>query len=1213
VQAVGIPFISDTVTDVKLNDVASKLGLRNGQLRLGTGETDLLIGIDQAKLHVGETRQSGNLVARHSPLGWVVFGEMPGNNGKTSQVHHVRFVAPVDLTDFWTTETMGVAVKPCCCEVGKLSQVERAEGKLIEDSCQKIGNQWLIPYPWKEDPKHLPDNKEQAVKKLEATERRLLKNPDHAKAYNQQMVEMEQLGFSRKLTEKEEREYDGPVHYVSHHEVLKPDSKSTPVRIVFNASSSFHGHKLNDYWMKGPDLLNDLFGVVLRFRENQTAIMADISKMYHRILIPESDQQVHRFLWRNLEVHRKPDTYVKQVLTFGDKPAPSMAQTALKKTADESKENYPEAARVITDNTYMDDICDSVTTVEKAEQLTEDIDTVLAKGGFQVKGWLSNHIRKDESKATPNQQCMKSIEGGTSNEKVLGIAWDNAQDKLRFQVKEDLVHTKSSVSSKSEEMTKRSILSRIARIFDPIGLTAAFLVRTKIGMQQLWKKGFDWDEELPPSVQEQWYSLFKEMSQLNDISFERCLTPSSAIGQPTLCIFSDASLEAFGAVAYVRWLLENGKFDVRFIAAKSRVAPLKELTIPRLELQGAVLASRLYKSILKESRFQFEKAILFVDSRIVLSWICSEARRFKPFVSARVGEIQENTDPSQWKYIPGEMNVADDISRGIPVQDLTKRWQRGPEFLRQQEDEWPQQPLKQPTTSREAKEEQEFRKAKKVLSVAEKPDSPIDCKKFSCWRKLIRVTAYVKRYVWNLRVRCQKTPATQADIRCDHLSPNELREAENYWINESQKELTDRLRKGEMKNLSPYTDEEGVVRVGGRVDRASISFETRHPALLPRKHWISYLITRHVHRCGHTGVAATVAKIKRKYWIPRAHTLAKTVKFRCVLCRKLEAKLESQVMADLPIARLKPFTPPFYNSSVDYFGPFYVKVGRNKSTKHYGILFTCMNTRAVHLEMAVDYSTMEFLQALRRFLSLRGQPALMLSDNGSQLVGAENELKEMVKNWDVAKLREFSAERGMKWQFITPTAPHQNGCTEALVKSCKRALKKAIGDQKLAPFELYTYFLEVANLINERPIGRVPNDPDDGSYICPNDILLGRSSSHIPQGPFRETRNPRHRVEFIQRIVDSFWKCWMRDVFPALVPRKKWNTDKRDVKVGDVVIVKDTNAVRGNWTVGKVIKVYPGQDGKIRNTMVKTSTSTYERPITKLVVIYPAEGYEEEL
>jgi hypothetical protein len=322
---------------------------------------------------------------------------------------------------------------------------------------------------------------------------------------------------------------------------------------------------------------------------------------------------------------------------------------------------------------------------------------------------------------------MKSIEGGTNCEKVLGIAWDNAQDKLRIQVSEDLACKESTTSSKPGELTKRSILSRIARIFDPIGLTAAFLVRAKIGMQQLWKKGLDWDEELPSVLQEQWYSLFKEMSQLNEISFERCLTPSTAIGPPTLCIFSDASLEAFGAVAYVRWMLENGKFDVRFIAAKSRVAPLKELTITGLELQGAVLASRLYKSILKESCFQFEKAILFVDSRIVLSWICNEARRFKPFVSARVGEIQENTDPSQWRHIPRELNVADDISRGIPAQDLTKRWQRGPEFLQQREEEWPQEPL----TSIKSNEEHELRKAQKVLSVADKKAPPINCKKFS--------------------------------------------------------------------------------------------------------------------------------------------------------------------------------------------------------------------------------------------------------------------------------------------------------------------------------------------------------------------------------------------------------------------------------------------------------------------------------------------------
>jgi len=312
------------------------------------------------------------------------------------------------------------------------------------------------------------------------------------------------------------------------------------------------------------------------------------------------------------------------------------------------------------------------------------------------------------------------------------------------------------------------------------------------------------------------------------------------------------------------------------------------------------------------------------------------------------------------------------------------------------------------------------------------------------------------------------------------LSPQEIQHAENHWIKESQKSLSDRLRKGELKKLSPYTDSDGIVRVDNRADKALFSYETRHPALLPREHWISLLITRHIHQCGHTAVAATVAKTRERFWILQAHDLAKTVKFRCVFCREMQAMTESQVMADLPECRLAPFTPPFYYTSYDYFGPCHVKVGRNKTAKYYGVIFRCLNTRAVHLEFAVDYSTMEFIQVLRRLLAVRGQPSLMISDNGTQFVGAERELKEMIRGWDTEKLREVSAERGMQWKFTTPASPHQNGCAEALVKSCKLALKKVIGAQVLTPFELYTCLLEVANLVNQRPIGRIPNDPDDG-------------------------------------------------------------------------------------------------------------------------------------
>ena len=486
--------------------------------------------------------------------------------------------------------------------------------------------------------------------------------------------------------------------------------------------------------------------------------------------------------------------------------------------------------------------------------------------------------------------------------------------------------------------------------------------------------------------------------------------------------------------------------------------------------------------------------------------------------------------------------MADDVSRGIAAQSLVERWQHGPKFLRLPENEWPQDS----STVHQPEVQGECRKVHHVCAQTTS-EHPINCQKFSSWRKLVRVTAYTLRLVWNLRARCHNRPQEKNEMKARDgpLSPQELQHAENHWIKESQKSPSNRLRKGELKKLSPYTDSDGIVRVGSRADKALVSYETRHPALLPKEHWISLLITRHIHQCGHTAVAATVAKTRKRFWILQAHDLAKTVKFRCVFCREMQAMTESQVMADLPECRLAPFTPPFYYTSCDYFGPCHVKVGRNKTAKYYGVIFTCLNTRAVHLELAVDYSTIEFIQVLRRFFAVREQPSLMISDNGTQFVGAERELKEMIRGWDTEKDCVSFQQKGE----CSGNLPHRHlhirtDVRKPLVKSCKLALKKAIGAQVLTPFELYTYLLEVVNLVNQRPIGRIPNDPDDGSYLCPNDILLGRASSHVPQGPFRETKNPRLRVEFVQKIVDSFWKRWTRDVFPSLIQRKKWNAER---------------------------------------------------------------------
>ncbi|XP_063952062.1 uncharacterized protein LOC135153434 [Lytechinus pictus] len=649
---------------------------------------------------------------------------------------------------------------------------------------------------------------------------------------------------------------------------------------------------------------------------------------------------------------------------------------------------------------------------------------ILADGGFKVKGWTSNIQLKGPEANETEKTMMESL----AEEKVLGVFWDREKDEFSYRVKVDKFMDK--------RLTKRIILSQVARIFDPIGYTAPFVIRAKIGLQQLWENGYDWDAVLPDECQLEWKRFFQEMEELKEVTFERCLTPKEAVGKPLLCIFSDASMHAFGACAYLRWEMDGGGYMTRFVAAKSRVAPLKPLTVPRLELQAAVLASRLYKTILEELRIEIEDVILMTDSTIALSWIRGRAKTFKTFVATRVGEIQTSTDPSKWRHISGESNIADVLSRGLKASELVGSWQRGPDFLQKSAFDWPDE-----VKVREdlPDVEKERRNEKTVLNVSQSYHL-IDYERFSNWRKLVRVAALGIKFVKKLKARRQN----QEKETSIEITPTELDDGEKYIIRDVQNGMESRIKKGELKSLSPFIDDYGIIRVGGRIDKAITSFKQKHPALLPYGHHVSRLITRHVHETSHSGVAATMAKIRLKYWILHGHKLAKTVKYRCTRCRVFQHKTETQQMSDLPKERLAPSTPPFHFTSCDYLGPLTVKVGRNKTAKYYGVIFTCLNTRAVHLELAVDCSTMEFMQVLRRFFSIRGQSTMIMSDNGTQFIGAERELRKMMEGLSDNELKDFCAERGTTWKFVTPGAPHQNGCAESLVKSCKHALKKGV-------------------------------------------------------------------------------------------------------------------------------------------------------------------------
>ena len=430
---------------------------------------------------------------------------------------------------------------------------------------------------------------------------------------------------------------------------------------------------------------------------------------------------------------------------------------------------------------------------------------------------------------------------------------------------------------------------------------------------------------------------------------------------------------------------------------------MRELTIPQLELQATVLAARLHQTIREESRLKCEKAILFTDSKIVYSWVRGIPRSYKPFVSARISEIQNKTDPNQWQHIPGNDNVADDVSRGISAQELKGRWTRGPEFLQVNKSERPQE-----VTPQETPNDHSERRKEKLCAVAAKVEEVIDVNEFSKWRRLVRVTARILRLAEKIKLRKYEQGGRQGP-----LSPEELRKAEVFWIKKAQEALHGCYKKGEFASFSPFIDDKGIIRVGGRVDAALVLYDTKHLILLPSNHRVSFLITRHAHMHGHLEVAATTAKVRVKYWILKGNKLSKNVKRECVFCKQLAHQTETQIMAALPQHRLAPYTPPFFHSSRDYFGPNNVRIGRNKTDKYYGVIFTCLNTRAVHLEMAVDLSTMDFLQVLRRFFSIRGYPATVLSDNGSQMVGAERELRRLIEGLDNDQLRQFNAEKGI--------------------------------------------------------------------------------------------------------------------------------------------------------------------------------------------------------
>ncbi|XP_072046826.1 uncharacterized protein [Amphiura filiformis] len=853
---------------------------------------------------------------------------------------------------------------------------------------------WSLPdrITLKDHNKKFPNNRQQAEVRAAHLKKRFSKNPEFHADYKSVVNDMINKEYAQKVPEEEEIGESGRTWYIPHHGVYHP--RKNKLRVVYDCAVNYMGHSLNKELLQGTDLTSSLVGVMLRFRQECIAVTADIEN----------------------------------------------------------------------------DMLRSVKSEEKAVDLVSDLKKACKDGGFNLTKWTSNS--RTVLQSIPEEDRSKDmalVDLDTENlptERVLGMLWSPEADKFGYQI-----------TVKDRPPTRRGILSVVSSVYDPLGFISPAILPAKQLMQELCKLKIGWDEEIPGAHLRMWQQWIAELPKLEHLTVDRCYKPPhfGKVKSTQLHHFSDASLKGYGTVSYLRSENEDGDIHCALVIAKARVAPVKQVTVPRLELNASTVAVRVNTMIQHELDIPINKTVFWTDSMTVLRYINNEAARFKTFVANRLGVIHDGSHASQWRYVPTKDNPADDSSRGLSIDQLltTDRWLKGPKFLWSGEEEWPAcqdigqgvqeddmevkkvnvmmvQDGKETKSQKEetvvnVKDDDEV-KGKKVKDRVEDEMNGVEMlmKHFSSWYRLKKAIAWILKVKKQLIQRSRErkkahlsTKDSNASQPSDKdqeqktqkgciqpLTVSDMQDAEKAAIGIAQRKAFPQeiailksktsspgSRRGKdgvklkkissISKLNPFV-KDGLLRVGGRLARAAMPEDEKFPVILPKESCITDLVMREIHEVtGHGGRNHMLSRLQRRFWI------------------KTESKGREQQMADLPRSRVNPEEAPFTRVGVDYFGPVEVKRGRSV-VKRYGMVFTCLAVRAIHIEKADTLETDSCICAIRRFIARRGQVKEVWSDNGTNLVGAKRELQEQIRKWNQAQIHSELLQDHVDWRFNPP-------------------------------------------------------------------------------------------------------------------------------------------------------------------------------------------------
>ena len=1130
---------------------------------------------------------------------------------------------PPSMDEFWKLETIGITPP---------DKVEDNDGVMrhFNETITKVDGRYQVTWPWRDEEVKLPENFELSLRRLKSLHKRMVDSPELLQRYDSIIKDQLEKGLIERV--KEESEQGERRHYIPHHAVFTPEKETTKVRIVYDASAKTKKDNLslNECLHRGPVILEDLCGLLMRFRTKKIGIIADIEKAFLQVALQPKKRDVTRFLWLK-NVNEAPTDDNIAIYRFARVPFGIISNPFLLGAVIKHHLSSKASTTDISKDIYVDNVITGTDSIEEAQKLYHGAKEQFAEMSMNLRDWNTNSKQLNEE--FPEQDRMKEV-----TPKVLGLQWNTIRNELAVST--------NKFSKMEQATTKHQVLATIASLFVPLGYLAPATIRLKLFLQNLWSQDKDWDEKLDERDIEEWRKLRAETEDLSLISIPRYTGSKDA----QLLCFCDASEKAFATVIYLK-TTTDGKSKVNLIFSKVRIAPKKIMSIPRLELLALLIGVRSLTFVSEELSLNDCKKIVWTDSQCVLNWIQSK-KPLSVFIQNRLTEIT-NERNIEFRYINTKFNPADLSSRGISSQDLkeSKLWWNGPDWLADKQESWPiwnvlpidqkimediQSEIKGPKMLYETSGiAQIIPDASKVRETdKESLTSPfgINESNYSSLNKMLRVTAYAIQFIQRL-----KKLETVKDVP----SSLEIEHARITWIKYLQgKHYTEvvngtmKLRKYmEQNQQNPRVDDDGIVRCYSRFIYADLPQEAKTPILLPRSEkFVQLLIEDYHKRSFHAGVNHILAQIRMKYWIQKGRAVVKKILRQCRTCRKYQGgPFKMPPMSPWPEIKVTR-SKPFQSTGLDYFGPLYIQDGSSGAKKKVWVcLFTCIVTRAIHLEMVCDLSAYEFLLALRRFISRRGKPDVVILDIAPQCKLTKSSIDTV---WEKATkdpdVQSYVAEQGIKWSFIIELSPWMGGFYERLVGTTKMALQKSIGKNCVTMIQLQTFLAEVEAILNSRPLTYVGEDFDGGTTLTPSHFLSPNTKTDAPvTGNKEEVNDPNYKESKItakekvlniwkrgQNILESFWTMWKNDYLLSLRERQQTKLKSPRVesseipKIGDVVQIKE-NTPRGTWKMGRIVELISSREGNIKAaTILLPTRHTINRP---LKLLYPLECGNEQI